>query len=129
MRVSAAPLDESERGTLKRLYQDRERSCSPQSKLPKQDDSHRVLLYIRTSAEQVFDALLLSTPTLGGLREALSQKYGMQADTIGKIFKKCKRGIFINMDDTIVEHYTNQSAFLVEMSEAAGLVQLTLVEV
>lgn len=129
MRLSAAPSDESERGTLKRLYQDRDQSCSPQSKLAKQDDSHKVLLYIRTGAEEVFDAVLLSTPTLRGLREALSQKYGMQADTIGKIFKKCKRGIFVNMDDTIIEHYSNQSAFLIEMSEVAGLIQLTLVEV
>uniref|UniRef100_A0A3B3ZLW1 Grh/CP2 DB domain-containing protein n=1 Tax=Periophthalmus magnuspinnatus TaxID=409849 RepID=A0A3B3ZLW1_9GOBI len=88
-----------------------------------------VLLYVRTNAEEIFDALMLSTPTLAGLKEALSQKYNMQADTIGKIFKKCKRGIFVNMDDTIVEHYTNQSAFLIEMSEAAGQIQMTLVEV
>ncbi|KAJ0062785.1 hypothetical protein NL108_007798 [Boleophthalmus pectinirostris] len=129
MRGSATPLEESERGTLKRLYPDREESSSPPSKLPRQEDPQRVLLYIRTNTEEIFDALMLSAPTLAGLKEALSQKYGMQADTIGKIFKKCKRGIFVNMDDTIVEHYTNQSAFLVEMSEAAGQIQLTLVEV
>lgn len=129
MRVSGPPLDESERGTLKRLYPDREQVSSLPNKLAKQDDPQRVLLYIRTRAEEVFDALLLSAPTLRGLREALSLKYGMQAEAIGKIFKKCKRGIFVNMDDTIIEHYTNQSAFLIEMSEAAGLIQLTLVEV
>lgn len=34
------------------------------------------------------------------------------------------------MDDNIVEHYTNQSAFLVEMSETpSGHLQVTLVEV
>lgn len=31
-----------------------------------------VLLYVRTAAEEVFDALMLSTPTLSGLREAVS---------------------------------------------------------
>lgn len=129
MRVPAPAVDESERGSFKRLYPDGEQSCSPPSKLQKTEDPQRVLLYIRTSAEEVFDALMLNTPTLSGLREALSQKYGMQANTIGKIFKKCRRGIFVNMDDTIIEHYTNQSAFLIEMSEAAGLIQLTLVEV
>lgn len=129
MRMLATPLDESERGPLKRLYPDRDQSCSPPCKLTKEGDMKRVLLYIRTSEEEVFDALVLSTPTLAGLREALSQKYGVQADTIGKIFKKCKRGIFVNMDDTIIEHYSNQSAFLIEMSESAGLLQLTLVEV
>ncbi|XP_072314158.1 grainyhead-like protein 3 homolog [Eucyclogobius newberryi] len=129
MRVSAAPLDESERGTVKRLYPEREECPSPPSKLARPDDPQPVLLYVRTSSEEIFDALMLSTPTLAGLKEALSQKYGMQADTIGKIFKKCKRGIFVNMDNTIVEHYTNQSAFLIEMSEAAGKIQMTLVEV
>uniref|UniRef100_A0A3Q3W9B6 GRHL1/CP2 C-terminal domain-containing protein n=1 Tax=Mola mola TaxID=94237 RepID=A0A3Q3W9B6_MOLML len=73
---------------------------------------------------------MLSTPTLSGLREAVSEKYGMQKDTIGKIYKKCKRGILVNMDNNIIEHYTNQSAFLIEFSEAAtGHFQVTLVEV
>uniref|UniRef100_A0A8D0AMB3 GRHL1/CP2 C-terminal domain-containing protein n=1 Tax=Sander lucioperca TaxID=283035 RepID=A0A8D0AMB3_SANLU len=38
--------------------------------------------------------------------------------------------IFINMDDNIIEHYTNQSAFLIEMSEVVGgQFQVTLIEV
>lgn len=38
--------------------------------------------------------------------------------------------IFVNMDDNIIEHYTNQSAFLIEMSEVAGgQFQVTLIEV
>lgn len=38
--------------------------------------------------------------------------------------------IFVNMDDNIIEHYTNQSAFLIEMSEGiGGQFQVTLIEV
>ncbi|KAK2891883.1 grainyhead-like protein 3 homolog [Channa argus] len=126
----AAPMDETERSSMKRLYPDREQSNSPPSKQTRREDSRRVLLYVRTGAEEVFDALMLSTPTLSGLQEAISEKYGMQKDTIGKIYKKCKRGIFVNMDDNIIEHYTNHSAFLIEMSEvAAGQFQVTLIEV
>lgn len=34
------------------------------------------------------------------------------------------------MDDNIIEHYTNQSAFLIEISDAAaGQYQVTLIEV
>lgn len=34
------------------------------------------------------------------------------------------------MDDNIIEHYTNQSAFLIEMSEVVGgQFQVTLIEV
>ncbi|CAL9687222.1 unnamed protein product [Knipowitschia caucasica] len=128
LRVLAAPVDESERGILKRLYPDRGDCSSAPSKLARQEDP-RVLLYVRTTAEEVFNALMLNSPTLAGLKEALSEKYSMQVESIGKIFKKCKRGIFVNMDDTIVEHYSNQSAFLIEVSSAEGQMQLTLVEV
>ncbi|XP_026155874.1 grainyhead-like protein 3 homolog [Mastacembelus armatus] len=126
----AAPMDENERSSLKRLYPDRDQSSSPHSKQARKEDPQRVLLYVRTGAEEVFDALMLNTPTLSGLQEAISEKYGMQKDTIGKIYKKCKRGIFVNMDDNIIEHYTNQSAFLIEMTEVvAGQFQVTLIEV
>lgn len=33
------------------------------------------------------------------------------------------------MDDNIIQHYTNQSAFLIEMSNVGGQFQITLVEV
>lgn len=126
----ATPMDDIERNSLKRLYPDRDQNNSPPKKQPRRDDSQRILLYVRTGTEEVFDALMLNSPTLSGLREAISEKYGMQEDTIGKIYKKCKRGIFINMDDIIVEHYTNQSAFLIEMSEVVtGQFQVTLIEV
>lgn len=84
-------------------------------------------MYVRTGTEEVFDALMLNSPTLSGLRDAVSnasakpfpvedfsrwhfshflldscslsgcslqvsEKYGMPKDTIGKIYKKCKRG-------------------------------------
>ncbi|XP_029316802.1 grainyhead-like protein 3 homolog [Cottoperca gobio] len=125
----ATPMEESERSSMKRLYPDRDQSSSPPSKQVHREDSQRVLLYVRTCAEEVFDALMLNAPTLSGLREAVSEKYGMQKETIGKIYKKCKRGIFVHMDDNIIQHYTNQSAFLIEMSDVGGQFQVTLIEV
>ncbi|XP_072546719.1 grainyhead-like protein 3 homolog [Salminus brasiliensis] len=116
-----APLsstEESERSSLKRMAGfDSEQSSPPASKQPRREQQQRVLLYVRQETEEVFDALMLNAPTLKGLRQAISEKYGMQEDTIGKIFKKCKRGIFVNMDDNIIEHYSNQSAFLIDISE------------
>ncbi|CAL8285130.1 unnamed protein product [Lota lota] len=123
-------LDEIERSSLKRSYQDRgDQGSPPPSKTPRRDDSQRVLLYVRTESEEVFDALMLNTPTLTGLREAISEKYGIQKDNIGKMYKKCKRGIFVNMDDNIIKHYSNQSAFLIETTQvSAGQFQITLTE-
>ncbi|CAL8273248.1 unnamed protein product [Merluccius merluccius] len=123
-------LDEIERSSLKRSYQDRgDQGSPPPSKQPRRDDSQRVLLYVRTESEEVFDALMLNTPTLTGLREAISEKYGIQKNNIWKMYKKCKRGIFVNMDDNIIRHYSNQSAFLIETTEVdGGQFQVTLTE-
>ncbi|XP_066573378.1 grainyhead-like protein 3 homolog isoform X2 [Amia ocellicauda] len=87
-----------------------------------------VLLYVRTESEEVFDALMLNTPNLKGLKDAISEKYGLREEAIGKIYKKCKRGIFVNMDDNIIEHYTNHSAFLMEFTDVMGQFQVTLME-
>ncbi|XP_054470392.1 grainyhead-like protein 3 homolog [Anoplopoma fimbria] len=126
----APPIDENERSSMKRLYTDRDQISSPPSKQARREDPQRVLLYVRTHTEEVFDALMLSAPTLSGLQDAVSEKYGIQKENIGKIYKKCKRGIYVNMDDNIIQHYTNQSAFLIEMSEViSGQFQVTLIEV
>ncbi|XP_050989121.1 grainyhead-like protein 3 homolog [Labeo rohita] len=130
--VPPVSLEESDRTSLKRINcytEGGDQSSSPPSKQPRRDDQQRVLLYVRRETEEVFDALMLNTPTLKGLREAISEKYGMQEDTIGKIFKKCKRGIFVNMDDNIIEHYSNHSAFLIEITEVMiNHFQITLME-
>ncbi|XP_053365249.1 grainyhead-like protein 3 homolog isoform X1 [Clarias gariepinus] len=124
--------DEGERNSLKRVacFSDSgDRSGSPPSKQPRREEQQRVLLYVRQDTEEVFDALMLNSPTLRGLRQAISEKYGMQEDTIVKIFKKCKRGIFVNMDDNIIEHYSNHSAFLIEITEIVrNQFQITLLE-
>ncbi|XP_016385388.1 grainyhead-like protein 3 homolog [Sinocyclocheilus rhinocerous] len=130
--VPPVSLEESDRTSLKRIncYADSgDQSSSPPSKQARRDEQQRVLLYVRRETEEVFDALMLNMPTLKGLREAISEKYGMQEDTIGKIFKKCKRGIFVNMDDNIIEHYSNHSAFLIEITEVMiNHFQITLME-
>ncbi|XP_017332286.1 grainyhead-like protein 3 homolog [Ictalurus punctatus] len=124
--------EESDRNSLKRVacFSNSGEQCgSAPSKQPRKDEQQRVLLYVRQESEEVFDALMLNSPTLTGLRQAISEKYGLQEDTIVKIFKKCKRGIFVNMDDNIIEHYSNHSAFLIEITEIMhNQYQVTLLE-
>ncbi|XP_036679652.1 grainyhead-like protein 3 homolog isoform X4 [Balaenoptera musculus] len=62
------------------------RTCSPfteefeplPSKQAKEDDLQRVLLYVRRETEEVFDALMLKTPDLKGLRSANLGQHGQQ---------------------------------------------------
>ncbi|XP_059516548.1 grainyhead-like protein 1 homolog isoform X7 [Myotis daubentonii] len=100
----------------------------PPAKLTRIEEPKRVLLYVRKEAEEVFDALMLKTPSLKGLMEAISDKYDVPHDKIGKIFKKCKKGILVNMDDNIVKHYSNEDTFQLQMEEVGGAYRLTLTE-
>uniref|UniRef100_A0A8C8SHF4 Grainyhead like transcription factor 1 n=1 Tax=Pelusios castaneus TaxID=367368 RepID=A0A8C8SHF4_9SAUR len=102
---------------------------SPPNKLARLEEPKRVLLYVRKESEEVFDALMLKTPSLKGLMEAISDKYDVPFDKIGKIFKKCKKGILVNMDDNIVKHYSNEDTFQLQIDEAAGSYKLTLTEI
>ncbi|XDB55522.1 hypothetical protein AB1E18_008984 [Capra hircus] len=101
----------------------------PPAKLTRVEEPKRVLLYVRKESEEVFDALMLKTPSLKGLMEAISDKYDVPQEKIGKIFKKCKKGILVNMDDNIVKHYSNEDTFQLQMEESGGSFKLTLTEI
>ncbi|XP_054239519.1 grainyhead-like protein 1 homolog [Indicator indicator] len=127
--VASEELD-GESSSLKRGgYMGEEDFIAAPNKLARIEEPKRVLLYVRKESEEVFDALMLKTPSLKGLMEAISDKYEVPLDKIGKIFKKCKKGILVNMDDNIVKHYSNEDTFQLQMEEAGGSYKLTLTEI
>uniref|UniRef100_A0A3Q2CUD1 Grainyhead-like transcription factor 1 n=1 Tax=Cyprinodon variegatus TaxID=28743 RepID=A0A3Q2CUD1_CYPVA len=87
------------------------------------------LLYVRKESDEVFDALMLKNPTLQGLVEAISEKYELPLEKIEKVYKKCKKGILVNMDDNIIKHYSNEDTFQITMEEHGGVYKLTLTEI
>uniref|UniRef100_A0A8C4N1W4 Grainyhead-like transcription factor 2a n=1 Tax=Eptatretus burgeri TaxID=7764 RepID=A0A8C4N1W4_EPTBU len=101
----------------------------PSIKQPKEEQMKKVLLYVRRPSDEVFDALMLKTPNLCGLKEAISEKYNLSANRITKIYKKCKKGILVYMDDNIVEHYCNEDTFLLEMADTEEGLKVTLTEI
>ncbi|XP_068039574.1 grainyhead-like protein 1 homolog isoform X2 [Anomalospiza imberbis] len=121
---------EGESSNLKRgTYIGEEDFIATPNKMARIEEPKRVLLYVRKEAEEVFDALMLKTPSLKGLMEAISDKYDVPFDKIGKIFKKCKKGILVNMDDNIVKHYSNEDTFQLQIEEVGGSYKLTLTEI
>ncbi|XP_053565672.1 grainyhead-like protein 1 homolog isoform X2 [Bombina bombina] len=121
---------EGESSGMKRLpFTSEEDFTSPPVKIPRIDEPKRVLLYVRREAEEVFDALMLKAPSLKGLMEAVSEKYEVPFEKIGKIFKKCKKGILVNMDDNIIKHYSNEDTFQLQIEESGGSYKLTLTEI
>ncbi|XP_036440960.1 grainyhead-like transcription factor 2a isoform X2 [Colossoma macropomum] len=103
--------------------------CPSPAKQSKGVTPRRVLLYVRKEADEVFDALMLKSPTVKSLVEAISGKYLLQAEKITKIYKKSKKGILVNVDDNIIEHYSNEDAFILNIDAQAEGFQVTLTEI
>ncbi|CAF99345.1 unnamed protein product, partial [Tetraodon nigroviridis] len=92
--VCVAPGGGHFRGLLvKRMFRpsDEDLCPSPHKQL-KEETQKRVLLYVRKEADEVFDALMLKSPTLRGLMDAISEKYGVPTERIAKVYKKSKKG-------------------------------------
>ncbi|XP_067840362.1 grainyhead-like protein 1 homolog [Heptranchias perlo] len=120
---------EGEGSGMKRLSFLPEEDFGSPNKILRIEEPKKVLLYVRKECEEVFDALMLKTPSLAGLMEAISEKYEVPLEKIAKIYKKCKKGILVNMDDNIVKHYSNEDTFQLNIEEIAGSYKLTLAEI
>ncbi|KAJ8291085.1 hypothetical protein GJAV_G00021210 [Gymnothorax javanicus] len=106
-----------------------EELAPPPAKQMKGEIQKRVLLYVRKESDEVFDALMLTSPTLKGLKEAISEKYGMLSEKMTKVYKKSKKGILVNMDDNIIEHYSNEDTFILGIENMADTCRVTLTEI
>ncbi|KAM9488909.1 grainyhead-like transcription factor 2a isoform 1-T2 [Clarias gariepinus] len=121
---------ESDCVMMKRVFrQPEDDPCLPPAKQSKSDVPRRVLLYVRKESDEVFDALMLKSPTVKSLIEAISHKYSIPFEKMSKIYKKNKKGILVNMDDNIIEHYSNEDAFVLNIESQAECFQVTLTEI
>ncbi|XP_066530640.1 grainyhead-like transcription factor 2b [Hoplias malabaricus] len=115
---------------VKRMFRPAEEDYSPSPhKQLKEETQKKVLLYVRKESDEVFDALMLRSPTLRGLMDAISEKYGVPVERIAKIYKKSKKGILVNMDDNIIEHYSNEDTFILSIESFADAYKITLLEI
>ncbi|XP_051926103.1 grainyhead-like transcription factor 2b isoform X2 [Hippocampus zosterae] len=115
---------------VKRMFRPAEDDLCPSPQKQIKEEAHkRVLLYVRKETDEVFDALMLKSPTLRGLLEAISEKYGVTAEKMTKVYKKSKKGILVNMDDNIIEHYSNEDTFILHIESYADTYKVTLTEI
>uniref|UniRef100_A0A3Q2YJP9 Grainyhead-like transcription factor 2b n=1 Tax=Hippocampus comes TaxID=109280 RepID=A0A3Q2YJP9_HIPCM len=115
---------------VKRMFRPSEDDLCPSPQKQIKEEAHkRVLLYVRKETDEVFDALMLKSPTLRGLVEAISEKYGVTTEKIAKVYKKSKKGILVNMDDNIIEHYSNEDTFILHIESYADTYKVTLTEI
>ncbi|XP_016418627.1 grainyhead-like protein 2 homolog [Sinocyclocheilus rhinocerous] len=115
---------------VKRMFRQSEDDfCPPPHKQLREETQKRVLLYVRKESDEVFDALMLRSPTLRGLMDAISEKYGVPIDRMAKIYKKSKKGMLVNLDDNIIEHYSNEDTFILSIENYADAYKITLTEI
>ncbi|XP_041665204.1 grainyhead-like transcription factor 2b [Cheilinus undulatus] len=115
---------------VKRMFRASDEDLCPSPHKQIKEETHkRVLLYVRKEADEVFDALMLKSPTLRGLMDAISEKYGVPTERIAKVYKKSKKGILVNMDDNIIEHYSNEDTFILNIESYAEAYKITLTEI
>ncbi|XP_070691263.1 grainyhead-like protein 2 homolog isoform X2 [Pempheris klunzingeri] len=100
--------------------------CAPQPKKPKVEVERKVLLYVRKESDEVFDALMLRTPTRKALMEAISEKYAVPVDKMANIYQRSKKGVLVNVDDNIIEHYSNEDTFILAIERSADSLRVTL---
>ncbi|TWW79700.1 grainyhead-like protein 2 homolog [Takifugu flavidus] len=105
-----------------------EDACLPPSKKCKVEQDRKVLLYVRKECDEVFDALMLHSPTLKALMEAISEKYSVPVDK-AKVYQKSKKGVLVNMDDNIIQQYSNEDTFILGIESAADSFRVTLSEI
>lgn len=103
--------------------------CPPQPKKTKVEVERKVLLYVRKECDEVFDALMLHSPTLKALMEAISEKYAVPVEKMTKVYQKSKKGVLVNMDDNIIQHYSNEDTFILAMESSADSLRVTLSEI
>ncbi|XP_026228442.1 grainyhead-like protein 2 homolog [Anabas testudineus] len=106
-----------------------EEICPPPPKKSKVAQERKVLLYVRKESDEVFDALMLRSPTLRALMEAISEKYAVPVDKMTKVYQRSKKGVLVNMDDNIIQHYSNEDTFILAMESSADSVRVTLSEI
>lgn len=119
---------ESDGVVMKRPFRSSEDDVSPPAKYSR-EEKRAVLLYVRRETDEVFDALMLRSPTLRSLLEAISGKYSVPMEKMTKIYKKSKKGILVNMDDNIIEHYCNEDTFILSIDHQADYFRVTLTEI
>lgn len=58
----------------------------------------------------MFDSLIV-----GDMVEVVVSKYGMFFEMIKNVYKKIKKGIFVNMDDRMIEQFVDEDDFIINL--------------
>ncbi|KFD68620.1 hypothetical protein M514_00352 [Trichuris suis] len=103
---------------------------SPTPKRVKLYPTGRVMLYVRKPEENIFTPLHVIPPSMDGLLKAIQEKYNIDVGRITGLYKQCKKGITVQMDNDMIRLYCNEDSFLIQTtpSEDGSSYSVTLME-
>uniref|UniRef100_A0A914VQU6 Grh/CP2 DB domain-containing protein n=1 Tax=Plectus sambesii TaxID=2011161 RepID=A0A914VQU6_9BILA len=105
--------------------------AEPAAKRARIQPTDRVMLYVRKREEHVFTPLHLVPPSLEGLLNAVVDKFALEREKITGVFKQCRKGVTVKVDDEMLKHYCNEDTFVIQIDQAAedpSCCTITLVE-
>ncbi|CAJ0954903.1 unnamed protein product, partial [Mesorhabditis belari] len=94
--------------------------------------SERLMLYVRKQSDQIYTPLHIIPPNLIGLAAGVAAKFGIDAEKISAIYKRCAKGITVRMDDDMLRHYNNEETFVIDVEQAQedpSLFSIFLIEI
>lgn len=74
-----------------------------------------ITIYVKKQEDSVYKALLLDSPTVYDLKLEVGKKFDAPADMIKSVYKKTKKGLVVQFDDSMVEQFQNEDDFIIEL--------------
>uniref|UniRef100_A0A3B5B6E8 Grainyhead-like protein 2 homolog n=1 Tax=Stegastes partitus TaxID=144197 RepID=A0A3B5B6E8_9TELE len=116
---------------VKRMFRpsDEDLCPSPHKQIKEETHKRAEKYEIRECKPNISDHLLPSTCSQTAFTRQISEKYGVPTERIAKVYKKSKKGILVNMDDNIIEHYSNEDTFILSIESYADAYKVMLTEI
>ncbi|VDO96700.1 unnamed protein product [Soboliphyme baturini] len=93
-------------------------SASPSPKRTKAYPTDRVMIYVRKSEDSIFTPLHVIPPSVDGLINAIQLKYNIDVSRITGLYKQCKKGITVQIDNDMIRHYCNEDSFIIQINSS-----------
>ncbi|ESP01212.1 hypothetical protein LOTGIDRAFT_157385 [Lottia gigantea] len=128
-RLEASPIHEEDRISS---ISDEERFdgefYQPSKRVCRGPKESKVLLYVKEKQDTAFTALMLKQPNVQSLLQAIEEKYKIASSSTKNLFKKSTKGILVKMDDNIIQHYSHESTFNIEIKSSVDQYDIILNE-
>ncbi|XP_064404554.1 grainyhead-like protein 1 homolog isoform X2 [Halichondria panicea] len=103
-------------GALEMDKEGEECEGAPPKKAPRIRNRKMMTIYVRKEDENVYKALMLDCASVYDLKLEVGKKFDAPADMIQNVYKRTKKGLVVQMDDSMVEQFQSEDDFIIDLS-------------